>query len=148
MKVQITHSTNSYGTKTDALHIDQIKFVKAHSQETLTLSGIIEGVENSTIIAKEATLRDDTFGLSIIQSSIDLIQTDLKRVLGLMHENIYIDNTTYDEFNNLVTARVRIYSNSNDVGSSNNVIGEYQIYSDNLSEGKFNNWRQIKVWFL
>ena len=54
---------------------------------------------------------------------------DLKRALGLLHENIYIDNPTYDQHHNLVTARVRIYSSPADVGTNNGVIGIYAISS-------------------
>lgn len=71
----------------------------------------------------------------------------LKRLLGLTHENIYIDNPSYDVNSNLVSARVRIYSDSASVGTSNNIIGTYQISSDTTGQGpgKFNNWRQVKV---
>jgi len=40
---------------------------------------------------------------------------DLKRALGLLHENIYIDTPVYDDFNNLISARVRIYSTNTSV---------------------------------
>ena len=70
---------------------------------------------------------------------------DIKRLLGLMHENIYIDLPTYDDDNNMIAARVRIYSNSNDVGTSTNVIGSYEISCDTTGPGKFNNWKQVKL---
>lgn len=69
----------------------------------------------------------------------------LKRMIGLMHENIYIDNPIYDESNNLVNARVRIYSNPASIGSDINVIGSYLISSTGSGPGKFTNWSQLKL---
>lgn len=69
----------------------------------------------------------------------------LKRALGLMHENIFIDQPGYDINSNLISARVRIYSDSASVGTANNVIGTYQITSDGTGRGQFANWKQVKV---
>lgn len=69
----------------------------------------------------------------------------LKRVLGLAHENIFIDNPVYDNDGNLTSARVRIYSNSSDVGTSNGVIGAYQITAPSSAPGRFITWKQIKL---
>jgi hypothetical protein len=73
------------------------------------------------------------------------IQTDLKRALGLMHENIYIDETIYDAHGNLSDARVRIYSNSGSVGTANNIIGTYEITSLSSETGKFDYWKQVVI---
>lgn len=88
----------------------------------------------------------DSFTLS--GSFGELLNTthqDIKRTLGLIHENIYIDNPIYDESNNLISARVRIYSDSSSVGTESNIIGTYLISSDADSPGKFNNWSQVKI---
>ncbi len=77
--------------------------------------------------------------------AINEINNDLKRVLGLMHENIFIDQTVYDEYGNMQSARVRIYSTSSSVGSANDVIGTYTITSSSSETGKFNQWSQVKV---
>jgi hypothetical protein len=69
----------------------------------------------------------------------------LKRVLGLVHENIYIDNPNYDSDNNLVNARVRLYSVPGSIGTDNDVIGSYLISSEGAGPGKFTNWSQIKI---
>ena len=70
---------------------------------------------------------------------------DLKRALGLMHENIYIDTPVYDDFNNLISARVRIYSTNTSVGTDNDVIGTYIIASDSTACGQFTNWKQFTI---
>jgi hypothetical protein len=70
---------------------------------------------------------------------------DLKRLLGLTHENIFIDNPTYDADGNLTAARVRIYSNPASVGTSNNIIGTYQITAPSNAPGQFINWQQVRT---
>jgi len=77
------------------------------------------------------------------EEKITTISSDLKRALGLLHENIYIDLPDYDENNNLVSARVRIYSNPASVGTSSDVIGTYQITSETIGLGKFTTWKQV-----
>jgi hypothetical protein len=62
-----------------------------------------------------------------------------------MHENIFIDQPGYDINANLISARVRIYSDSASVGTANNIIGTYQITSDGTGRGQFANWKQVKV---
>lgn len=71
--------------------------------------------------------------------------TTLKRIVGLLHENFYIDSPVYDTFDNLISSRVRIYSDAASVGTDNNVIGTYDIVSDSDAAGKFNTWKQVKV---
>jgi len=70
---------------------------------------------------------------------------DMKRVLGLTHHNIFIDLPTYDDDNNLIGARVRIYSDAASVGTTNNVLTTYVISSDGDGCGKFTNWKQIEL---
>lgn len=71
-------------------------------------------------------------------------QDDIKRLLGLMHENIYIDNPVYDGQNNLTSARVRIYSSAGSVGTTSDVIGTYEITAPGDGAGKFTSWKQVK----
>jgi hypothetical protein len=67
------------------------------------------------------------------------------RTLGLVHHNIYIDETVFDEDGNMISGRVRIYSDSASVGTSNNVIETYLITADGTECGKFSYWSQVKV---
>jgi hypothetical protein len=69
----------------------------------------------------------------------------LKRLLGLMHENIYIDNPIYDNNNNLTSARIRIYSDAASVGTAFNVIGTYEITAPSDGAGRFFSWQQVKI---
>jgi hypothetical protein len=73
------------------------------------------------------------------------LSDDLKRLLGLTHENIFIDLPEYDNGGNLTSARVRIYSNPVSVGTDIDVIGTYQITAETESiAGKFTSWKQVK----
>ncbi len=65
------------------------------------------------------------------------------RTLGLVHHNIYIDNPTYDEHGNMITARVRIYSDSSSVGTNSNVVETYLITADGTACGQFSYWQQV-----
>lgn len=67
------------------------------------------------------------------------------RTLGLVHHNIYIDNADYDEYGNMVSGRVRIYSDEASVGTNSNVIETYLITSDGTECGKFSYWKQVKI---
>ena len=54
----------------------------------------------------------------------------LLRMLGLLQENQYLDNTTYTIFNGqklLSSGRIRTYSDAISVGTTNNVIATYNI---------------------
>ena len=70
---------------------------------------------------------------------------DLKRLLGLTHENIFIDNPNYDSDGNLTSARVRIYSNPASVGTGSNIIGTYQITAPSSAPGQFISWQQVRT---
>ncbi len=66
------------------------------------------------------------------------------RLLGLSHENVYIDDTSYDGDNNLVGGRLRIYSDADSVGTGSDVIGTYTITADGDGLNKFASWQQVK----
>jgi len=52
---------------------------------------------------------------------------DMKIALGLMQDNIHIDQQTYDSNNNLTGARVRIYSNNESVGTDDDVLATWAM---------------------
>lgn len=65
----------------------------------------------------------------IALNSSDSLSNKMNRVLGLVQENQFIDQATYDLNNSLLTARLRTYSDSVDVGTNNNVLNTYLIDS-------------------
>jgi hypothetical protein len=83
-----------------------------------------------------------TDDVKVDEGSQTQIYETVIRTLGLVHHNIYIDNTTYDEFGNMISGRVRIYSDAASVGTNNNVIETYLITADGTECGKFTYWEQ------
>jgi len=69
----------------------------------------------------------------------------LDRILGLVHENMIIDNPIYDQYDNLKSARLRIYDDADNVGTENGIIGEYEIYAETNNVGKFSHWLQRRL---
>ncbi len=69
----------------------------------------------------------------------------VRRTLGLVHHNVYIDEAVYDEFGNMTSARVRIYSDAASVGSDFNVIETYLITADAQACGQFSYWQQVVI---
>ena len=65
------------------------------------------------------------------------------KTLGLVHHNMFIDEAVYDDAGNMISARVRIYSDAASVGTSTNVIETYMITADGTSCGQFNYWQQV-----
>ena len=67
------------------------------------------------------------------------------KTLGLVHHNVYIDQTIYDEHSNMMSARVRIYSNKDSIGTNDDIIETYLITSNSDECGKFNYWEQAVI---
>ena len=79
--------------------------------------------------------KEDT--IQVFNNDFDSIGDLLIRILGLTQENHYIDNTNYDDDNNLTSCRVRIYDDSTKVGTDDNVIATYLMtagYTDSLMD--------------
>jgi hypothetical protein len=130
VRIRIRHNPTTY-VGSHQLFLD---FVELTSILNITAEDIAQAVwsENVSGYTNEAQ-----FG--------GLVNNGLKRLLGLMHENIFIDRPIYDGFGNLTSARVRIYANSASVGTSAAVIGQYEITAPSHEAGRFNTWSQIKV---
>ena len=81
--------------------------------------------------------------LATVDANVDSLITSMAKVLGLSHENIYIDTTVYDTDGNLTSARIRIYSDPASVGTSDDVIATYTITAVCTALGKFTSWKQV-----
>jgi len=83
--------------------------------------------------------------IQVYQGDITDIHNNVIKTLGLVHHNFYIDQTQYDNYGNMISARVRIYSDKNSVGTDTNIIETYLITADGTECGKFNYWAQISI---
>ncbi len=99
---------------------------------------------NTNVLGVSGDIGDLQTDVTNIQSDLTTVSNDLKRLLGLTHENIFIDNPVYDGNNNMTSARVRIYSDAVSVGTASNVIGTYTITAPGDGPGKFTTWKQVK----
>lgn len=79
-----------------------------------------------------------------IITDLDSKGEKLDKILGLLHQNIYIDETEYDNYENLIKAKIRIYSDSSSVGSDSNILATYRIYCEGDGMGKFTYWSQVE----
>ena len=83
--------------------------------------------------------------IQVYDNTFDTLSDEHKRILGLIHENIYIDNTQFDANDNLFSSRLRIYANSGDVGTDSGVLATYEITAVTTGPGKFTSWKQIRT---
>lgn len=88
---------------------------------------------------------DDRCWISEITISDDWV-TDVKRLLGLVHENVYFDNPTYDGVGNLATMRMRTYSVAGSVGTGSDVLATYNVTVTAAGQlGKFVTFKMVKA---
>ena len=70
--------------------------------------------------------------------------SQVKSILGLSHENVYIDQTFFDADHNLTSARVRTYSVAGSVGTGNDIVDTYIITAVGSGPGEFSTFKQVK----
>jgi hypothetical protein len=115
--------------------------VGEHSGTLATMAGNLDQSLSTT----ESNIRgadDDT--LKTLSEQIDPLAASLARLLGLNHENVYMDNTSYDVDGNLTSARVRIYSVAASVGTADDVLATYTITVSCSGAGEFDTWQMVK----
>jgi hypothetical protein len=79
----------------------------------------------------------------VFNTDLTTIYDAVEKALGLSRHNMYIDDPTYDEHGNMISARVRTYSDAASVGTSSNVIETYRIEADGTECGQFTYWKQV-----
>jgi hypothetical protein len=108
---------------------------------------IDSSVTAGTIVVRGiGAVTDNSSGATVVDQTVT---GALNRTLGLLHENSYVDNTTYDASKNLLTARVRCFdtkANANaakDGGSeTTGLIATYSITAEH-SEA-MDNYRMVR----
>lgn len=83
-------------------------------------------------------------------NTIDDLAEYILRVLGLVRENAFIDNTVYDDCDQLVSARFRIFDTASEAnaatdGGSEAAKETYQITSDYESPGRMKTYRMVRL---
>ncbi len=68
--------------------------------------------------------------IQVFTNDFDTITVLLERILGMVQENFFIDNTTYNSQHMLTESRIRLYSNAGSVGTGSNVIATYNMIAE------------------
>ncbi len=82
--------------------------------------------------------------IQVFANDFDTITNIVTRILGLTQENFYIDNASYDGNSMMTASRIRIYSNSSSVGTSNDVISTYNMTAAYSGNGEMQNYKVVK----
>lgn len=80
----------------------------------------------------------------VSEENSDTIKVLITRILGLAQENYYVDNTSYDEDGNMISSRIRIYSDSTKVGSDESVITTYLMTAEYDNDGNLESYKVVK----
>ena len=87
----------------------------------------------------------------VSQSSTDDLAASLARVLGLVHENAFIDNTVYDSSSMLLSGRVRIFDSKTNAQAATDggnettgLLATYTIEAEYESPGRMRQYRMVK----
>lgn len=85
-------------------------------------------------------------------SNVDDLAAKIARVLGLLHENAYIDETTFDPFGQLLTCRIRLFDSKDHVdlatdGGSETLglIATYSMEADYEAAGRLKTYRYKRL---
>lgn len=68
----------------------------------------------------------------------------LKRILGLTQENYYVYDTVYDG-SNMISSKIRIYSDGASVGTTNNVIANYNVTTTYDGSGNMETYSVVRA---
>jgi hypothetical protein len=89
--------------------------------------------------------------LFITSSDVDDLATAIIRLLGLNHENAFIDNTDFDAFGQLTSARIRLFDSkanaqlATDGGSeTTGLIAVYTMSADYEGAGRMKSYRYVR----
>lgn len=82
-------------------------------------------------------------------NDVDDLASMLVRVLGLVHENVFIDNTTYDPNSMLLTARLRLFATKAEAqaatdGGSEPALQTYTVDATYEGPGRMRQYRMVK----
>jgi hypothetical protein len=87
----------------------------------------------------------------VTQSNVDDLAEAVVRLLGLNHENAFIDNTEFDVYEQLVSCRVRLFDSKANVEAatdgdtySTGLIATYTMEAAHEGEGKLKTYRYVK----
>ena len=125
----MTSSINDISISLDNIALSINDMTSSINNMSISLDNVVIAVNDMTNSINYISSEIDTANISLtnLTSSVNDITDLITRSLGLSQENQYLDNSSYDENNNLTSCRIRIYSNASDVGSTSSVIATYHV---------------------
>ena len=136
--VRITNLHNSSNYVAIDLGSGHVVLDTSITAGNITIRGVgtlIDGSSGTTVIT-DALISKDLISQAVLNTSLigfnveNSMASSLKRILGLLQENQFLDQTVYSSYNGqklLTSGRIRIYSDAATVGTNSNVIATYQI---------------------
>ena len=86
-----------------------------------------------------------------IDETVVSTETKIIRLLGLNHENAFIDNTDFDVMNQLIACRVRLYNSKTNAEAAQDgdnyvtgLVATYTVEAVHEGEGKLKTYRYVK----
>lgn len=90
--------------------------------------------------------------IEVSEATVDDLRTLVLRALGLVHENAFIDNTVFDQYKQLVAARVRVFDSKEHVqaatdggGETEGLIATYEMATIYEERGKMGSYRMKRI---
>ena len=87
----------------------------------------------------------------VTQSDVDDLAASITRLLGLNHENAFIDNTEFDVMDQLVRCRIRLFNSkanaeaaSDGDNYSTGLIATYTMVAVHEGAGKMKTYRYVR----
>lgn len=103
-------------------------------------SWVNQEVGHYLVVWNVSDTTDDFNSVYTEQLNINIDKELIDRILGLVHQNIVIDETIFDQFGNMRSARLRIFREA----SKTNVIATYRITAKPNGPGRFTRWEQVE----
>ena len=76
----------------------------------------------------EAGIGEDYYCVESLGGGVtEEIENMIKRAVGLTQENYRIFNQTYDKYQNLISAKIKLYNNAIDCNNDENAFAEYEM---------------------
>jgi len=140
-------------TTLDLLHKARGRYEASYTPSTVgVLSTVFIVYSDSGHTIENISYTREVEQIFVTQSGIDDLASTLIRILGLVHENAFIDNTTHDAFGQLVAARVRVFDSRTNVEAATDggsettgLVATYQIETTYENECRMGTYRMKRV---
>ena len=148
---------NAGGTSSEYTmsHVAQGRYEYTVPASVITVIGTYRSIyevftdASHTIENSDYWLSTDTFLIS--NSSITALTEMLTRLLGISHENAYLDRATYDECNQLQDARLRCFDSKAHVDAATpgglettGLVAMYSISADYTNPGQLLSYKMTR----